>query len=107
MIKRTTKDYKSIPAGSGIYIEKENKKSFRGTWSSMMGTYTVTIPKTHFEKEVSDSALKQRRYYENNRETWNEYQREYKKRKYAEDPAYRARMKEYQRVRRIEKAKNA
>ena len=55
------------------------------------------------EKELSENTLKQRRYYEENRESWNEYQREYKKRRYAEDPVYRARMKEYQRVRRIEK----
>lgn len=40
---------------------------------------------------------KMRKYLENNREAWNEYQREYKKRRWAEDPEYRARMKEYQR----------
>lgn len=108
MIKKTTKDYKNIPAGSGIHVAKENLKSFRGTWSSPIGTYVVTIPKTHFEKEVSNYALKQRRYYDNNREAWNEYQKNYKKRKYSEDPEYRARVKEYQRVHRLEKLrKNA
>ena len=38
---------------------------------------------------------KQRTYYDKNRESWNEYQREYKKRRYAEDPEFRARVKEY------------
>jgi hypothetical protein len=46
----------------------------------------VTTPKT---------TEKQRRYYDNNREAWNKYQREYKKRKYSEDPEYRLRLKEY------------
>lgn len=45
----------------------------------------------------SEMREKQRRYYESNRESWNAYQKEYKKRKYAEDMEYRARMKEYQR----------
>ena len=95
--KVTTKKYKTIPPGSSISIIKENKKSYRGYWSSMYGTYTVTIPKTHFEKPVSKHTAKQREYYENNREAWNKYQREYKKRRYANDAEYRARMKEYQR----------
>lgn len=50
-----------------------------------------------------ENTEKQRRYYEKNREAWNEYQREYKKRKYAEDPVYRARIKEYGRQRRLAK----
>ncbi len=45
---------------------------------------------------------KQSKYYSENREKWNEYQREYKKRRYSEDPEYRARMKEYARQRRID-----
>lgn len=45
--------------------------------------------------EISNSTEKQRKYYENNREAWNKYQREYKKRKYADDPSYRLRVKEY------------
>jgi hypothetical protein len=40
---------------------------------------------------------------EKNKEAWNEYQKEYKKRRYAEDPVYRARIKEYQRQRYITK----
>jgi len=50
-------------------------------------------------KERKTWKAKQNRYYDNNRESWNEYQREYKKRRYAEDPEYRARMKEYQKER--------
>jgi hypothetical protein len=44
---------------------------------------------------TAPTTQKQRRYYENNREAWNKYQREYKKRKYSEDPEYRLRLKEY------------
>jgi hypothetical protein len=47
--------------------------------------------------EISKTTEKQRKYYNNNREAWNKYQREYKKRKYAEDPEYRLRVKEYTR----------
>lgn len=45
--------------------------------------------------EIPNTTKKQRKYYENNREAWNKYQREYKKRKYAEDLSYRLRVKEY------------
>ena len=40
---------------------------------------------------------------EEEKDAWNEYQKEYKRRKYAEDPEYRSRMKEYQRERRLAK----
>jgi len=40
------------------------------------------------------------KHYEKNREAWNKYQREYKKRRYNEDPEYRFRIKEYNRERR-------
>jgi hypothetical protein len=43
---------------------------------------------------------KQSSYYENNREAWNEYQREYKKKRYSEDEEYRLRLKEYGKIRR-------
>lgn len=55
------------------------------------------------EVEISKTTEKQRKYYDKNREAWNKYQREYKKRKYAEDPAYRLRVKEY--IREYRKAK--
>ena len=50
------------------------------------------------EKQRKLWRKKQQAYYEN-REAWNEYQREYKKRRYSEDPEYRARTKEYARER--------
>ena len=43
---------------------------------------------------------KQQNYYDNNREAWNEYQKEYKKKRYAEDEEYRAKIKEYGKTRR-------
>jgi hypothetical protein len=43
---------------------------------------------------------KQQNYYDNNREAWNEYQREYKKKRYSEDEEYRAKIKEYGKTRR-------
>lgn len=55
--------------------------------------------------EISKTGEKQRKYYENHREKWNKYQREYKKRKYSEDLEYRLKMKEYQRER-YKKIKN-
>ena len=50
---------------------------------------------------------KQRTYISTHRDEWNEYQREEKKRRYAEDPAYRERLKEYQRARYAAKKKLA
>ena len=49
--------------------------------------------------EILKSTEKQRKYYEKNSEKWNEYQREYKKRKYKEDLAYRMKMRDYQKER--------
>jgi hypothetical protein len=40
---------------------------------------------------------KKPKFYEKNREAWNKYQREYKRRRYNEDPEYRFRIKEYNR----------
>jgi hypothetical protein len=55
------------------------------------------------EKQRKQRRKKQRKYYKENREAWNKYQREYKKRRYAEDPVFRARMREYARLRRLAK----
>jgi hypothetical protein len=44
-IVKTIEDIGDIPRQSGIYVEKELKKSYRGTWSSMFGSYEVTVPK--------------------------------------------------------------
>ena len=45
------------------------------------------------------STENQAQYYEKHREAWNEYQKLYKRRKYAEDPEYRERVKAYQKAR--------
>ena len=49
------------------------------------------------EEKKSEWRKKQKEYYDSNREIWNAYQKEYKKRKYSEDPEYRAKTKEYAR----------
>lgn len=53
--------------------------------------------------DISKNTKKQRNYYEKNRESWNAYQRAYKKRKYKNDPVYRERAKEYARKYREQK----
>jgi len=50
--------------------------------------------------ETNEENEKKPKYYEVNREAWNKYQREYKKRRYREDSEYRSRIKEYNRQRR-------
>ncbi len=34
-----------IPEGSLIYVKEELKRYYKGTWSSMFGTYNVKVPK--------------------------------------------------------------
>jgi hypothetical protein len=34
-----------IPKGSGIYVEKELKKDYKGIWSSAWGSFYVKVPK--------------------------------------------------------------
>ena len=41
------KEWGSIPKGSMIKVTRINKNSYRGIWGSAMGTYYVTVPKTH------------------------------------------------------------
>lgn len=46
----TTRDVLSrqgmtVPQGSRIHVTKVLKRSYRGVWSSMWGSYTVTVPK--------------------------------------------------------------
>jgi hypothetical protein len=43
----TTKKWGYIPTGSMIKVTRVNKNSYRGIWGSAMGTYYVTVPKTH------------------------------------------------------------
>lgn len=42
---RLTEDYKGLPAGSSICVEKELKHYYKGIWSSMYGSYPVKVPK--------------------------------------------------------------
>jgi hypothetical protein len=42
---RLTEDYKGMPEGSTVYVDKELKYTYKGVWCSMGGSYTVTVPK--------------------------------------------------------------
>jgi hypothetical protein len=48
-----TENYKEIPQGSCIYVQKETANEYQGIWSSMGGSYTVTVPK-HLCSEMSN-----------------------------------------------------
>jgi hypothetical protein len=37
--------YTKIPEGSGIYVERELKKDYKGIWSSQWGSFQVKVPK--------------------------------------------------------------
>lgn len=41
----TTQDYQGIPQGSCIVVQSHTKDNYTGTWSSMGGSYPVTVPK--------------------------------------------------------------
>ena len=45
MMLEVLKDYKGIPKGSVLDVIRENKLSYRTLWSSMGGSYIVTVPK--------------------------------------------------------------
>ncbi len=52
---RTTKDFSSIPKGSGLHIHKESDRFYYGTWSSMLGSSIIKVPKdlcVKLEKDV-------------------------------------------------------
>jgi hypothetical protein len=38
-------DYDGMLAGSVFVVEKETKTLYKGIWSSMMGSYNVSVPK--------------------------------------------------------------
>lgn len=59
---------------------------------------TNPIMTTKINEQREDWRNKQSAYYESNRDEWNKYQREYKKKKYAEDPDYKAKVKAYQKA---------
>lgn len=41
------KEHNGIPEGSMVYVDKELKHDYKGTWSSMYGTYTVKVKKKY------------------------------------------------------------
>jgi len=55
-------EHTSIPEGSGIYVEKELKKHYRGIWSSCFGSFHVKVPKDICKKLAENS--KQENYAE-------------------------------------------
>lgn len=46
LTRHVDEDDLTIPMGSGILVEKVLKRCYRGTWASLLGTYTVTVPKS-------------------------------------------------------------
>ncbi len=40
-----TKEYDNIPEGSCIHVKGKSKTHYKGTWASMGGSYSVTVPK--------------------------------------------------------------
>jgi hypothetical protein len=44
-----TKEHYGIPEGSTIHVKKELKKHYKGTWSSMLGSYVVKVRKEFCE----------------------------------------------------------
>jgi hypothetical protein len=46
---RITTGHNGIPEGSVVRVEKELKYSYKGIWSSMMGSYTVKVLKKYCE----------------------------------------------------------
>lgn len=76
----------------------------RGKLITKIGQESVSVsilPDNIMKKTTSSQKKKWREkqsaYYESNREKWNAYQREYKKKRYDEDPEYRERILEYSR----------
>ena len=49
----TKEDYKGIPKGSCINVEKNTTNTYEGTWSFMGGTRPISIPK-HLCSETSN-----------------------------------------------------
>lgn len=44
-----------LPSGSLLQNVKEFSRSYRGVWSSMSGSFVVTVPKDACEKERTDA----------------------------------------------------
>jgi len=46
---RITKAHNGIPEGSTVHVVKELKTEYKGTWSSMLGSYQVKVKKEYCE----------------------------------------------------------
>lgn len=46
---RILQKHNGIPEGSVIHVDKELKTIYKGTWSSMAGTYNVSVKKKYSE----------------------------------------------------------
>lgn len=46
LTRHVDEDDLMIPKGSTIWITTVLKRSYRGTWASALGSYTVTVPKS-------------------------------------------------------------
>ena len=42
---KTMEDTKDLPKGSGVYVQNEKGEDYVGIWSSMLGSFEVTVPK--------------------------------------------------------------
>jgi len=47
MVVEVIKEHDGIPEGSRMKVDKELKHSYKGVWSSMMGSYTVKFKKKY------------------------------------------------------------
>jgi len=46
LARHVDEDDLTVPKGSTIWITTVLKRSYRGTWASALGSYTVTVPKS-------------------------------------------------------------
>jgi hypothetical protein len=51
---RTMRYTKACPSGSGIWVDRVNKRSYSGTWGFMGTTIRVNVPKVACEKVPAD-----------------------------------------------------
>lgn len=44
---KVIKEHNGIPEGSTVSVQKETKNTYKGTWSSMYGSYIVVVKKKY------------------------------------------------------------
>lgn len=54
---RLTKDYGAMFEGSTLYVTKELKRYYIGTWSFMCGTFTMKVPKKICERKPPEEII--------------------------------------------------